>query len=312
MIAYLYAALSLRAAGRPVDDAQLRAVAAALGLSADEELFAAIARLAGPVRTRAEDGERRTAGTPVTREEAPRPTENACYIYCVVPGSESASLGLIGLGGEEAYLVSWGDLGAIVHKGGRPPALSHQSAAMHQRVVEEALQRFGAVVPLAFGHVMPGGEAAVRDWLAASHEELKEKLEKVRGKIEFGVQVMWDPEAVAARLLSQRQGLRRLKEEAQKNPGEAQQRLQAALDEEMRILADRYAREYREVLGGLSTGVRPERLRQAGDGLQMIAHFSCLVPREDADRLAGMIEECRRDGLLVKVSGPWPPYSFVA
>lgn len=319
MIAYLYAALSLRAAGRPVDDPQLRVITAALGLPVDEELFAAIARLATPatpVTVGKEIGESTTVGTPVVDEEGPRPTENGCYIYCVVPGGGSGSLGLIGLDAKEPYLICNRDLGAVVHRAGRPPAPSPQSAALHQRVVEAALQRFGAVVPLSFGHYMPGGEAAVSHWLEASYEALKEKLDKVRGKVEFGVQVMWDPEAVAARLLGLRQGLRRLKEEIQKNPGEAQearQRLQAALEEEMRILADRYTRDYQEVLVGLATGVLPERLRQAGEGLQMIAHFSCLVPRENADRLALTIEERRRrDGLLVKLSGPWPPYSFVA
>lgn len=316
MIAYLYAALSLRAAGRPVDDFHLRMLASALGLPADEELFTAIARLAELPAVRKGDAEGRAPNVPVPEGEPPRPAENACYVYCVVPGGDSVSLGPIGLDGNEVYLVPWNDLAAIVHGRARPPAVSQESAAVHQRVVEAALQRFDAVLPLSFGHVLPGGEAAVRDWLATSYDELKKKLNLVRGKIEFGVQVIWDPEAVAARLMDERPGLRRLKEETQKTPDRGQvarKRLEAALEEEMRALADSYTREYLEILGGLSTGVQSERLRQAGEGLQMIAHFSCLVPKEEADRLVATLEERRRrDGVLLKVSGPWPPYSFVA
>ena len=44
---------------------------------------------------------------------------------------------------------------------------------------------------------------------------------------------------------------------------------------------------------------------------QMILNLSVLVPRERVSDLGAVLTGFQRDGIEVRFTGPWPPYSFV-
>jgi hypothetical protein len=141
------------------------------------------------------------------------------YLYCVADSGEKVSLGPIGMNGEEVYTVPYKDICAVVHD---CPAEPYQSAdaevvkawvIAHQRLVDKAWEKWGTVLPLGFDTIIrdqAGSDPpeSVENWLAADYESLKRKMEAVRGKAEYGVQVSWQlkrvPRSVGWRKTSSR------------------------------------------------------------------------------------------------------------
>jgi len=64
----------------------------------------------------------------------------------------------------------------------------------HQSVVEAAWEKFGTVLPSGFDTIIRGSEAVsaeenLKKWLEENYEKLKENLERIKGKVEVGVQI---------------------------------------------------------------------------------------------------------------------------
>lgn len=255
------------------------------------------------------------------------PEEKGRYIYCIANTGDSLSLGPIGLEGSEVYTIPHRDLCAVVHDCPAEPYQSEDQdkvgawVTTHQAVVDTAWDRWGAVLPLGFDTIIRGEKEAdpgrcVRLWLEEDYERLKQKMERVRGKAEYGVQVFWDPRAIAKSLAETSPEIRRLEEEVRSKPrGLAymyRQQLESLLKKEMGASADRCFKEFYGRIRKHVDDIRVEKVKKAKADIQMILNLSCLVPR---DRYAELGEELdwinQRDGLSVRFTGPWPPYSFV-
>lgn len=326
MIAYLYAALTLRAAGRPVDGEGLCALLEAAGLPPREDWVRGIIRLVSPAGEPPADG----GATPARGAPAPAavPATATCYLYCVVPGAQGASLGPIGVGGRDVCLVSGETLSAVVHAcdpasplGAATPL---EGVLAHQRVIEVATERFGNALPLPFGQMVGSGEGAgelaedaIRRWLREDGPSLVARLERVRGRQEYGVQVLWDPAAVAGGLHQEEPGLAGLPQAVGgTGPGRAylaRELRQADVERRALELAGRYVQACHEAVSRRVETVRVEKIREAEGGLRMLLHLSCLLTKDEAPGLAEALAAIpAREGLSVRLTGPWPPYSFVS
>ena len=137
--------------------------------------------------------------------------EQGRYVYCVANTGEEVSLGKIGIEGQEVYTISYRDVCAVVHDCLAQPYQSDDQevvktwAMTHQKVVEAAWERWGTVLPLSFDTIIRGeaeksAEQNVKGWLGHKYQELKRRIEKVSGKTEYGVQIFWNPKAIAQNL----------------------------------------------------------------------------------------------------------------
>jgi hypothetical protein len=170
-----------------------------------------------------------------------------------------------------------GGLEAFVNRGvTRVPAPDEDALVRHDRMVS-ALAESGATLPVRFGAVMPG-EDALRELLTERGDELRARLEHVRGRVEMGVRSAW-PDTAPTRPLSGRDFMR------------------ARL--ERRRAAQRAADELHPALAELSVD-SVLTLCPREDTMFSAAY---LVERADARRFSE-----RAKG--VTVTGPWPPYSF--
>ncbi|MDP2953015.1 MAG: GvpL/GvpF family gas vesicle protein, partial [Chloroflexota bacterium] len=126
------------------------------------------------------------------------------YVYCVADSPEKTRLGEIGIGRGEVYTIPYRDLCAVVHSCAASLSSSDDREGVetwvvaHHRVVDAAWERWSTVLPMTFGTVIKGepGTEAERNteaWLKQEYEVLKGRMEVVRGKAEYGVQVFWDP-----------------------------------------------------------------------------------------------------------------------
>ena len=248
------------------------------------------------------------------------------YLYCVADSSESASLGRIGLEGEEVFTIPWRNLCAVVH---RCPAEPYQSkdeevvenwVLTHQKVVDTAWERWGTVLPSTFDTIIQGkdgenAEQTVKEWLTGEYDNLKGKMARLRSAAEYGVQILWDPEVIGHSLAQTNQELAALQAEMMSKPkGTAfmyQEKVKKLLRGELEVKAEECFRDFYRRIEQHILAVVVEKPKKAEKGQQMILNLSCLTSKRQATELGEELEHINKmAGFSVRFTGPWPPYSF--
>nr|WP_240939883.1 GvpL/GvpF family gas vesicle protein [Planosporangium flavigriseum] len=198
--------------------------------------------------------------------------------------------------------VATADLAAVVAESA-DPRLVGALAQRHDAVVRAVAASGGATLPFRLGTVVTDRQAA-RRFLTARVAALRAQLARVAGCDEWGVTVCedGDPHAEAepadastaesgtAYLLRRRQHFDRL-----------EQRRRAALE-----------------LVAWTEGALGETARDTVPGKRqdaLLLDRAYLVRRDEQPRFVEALDRCGDrlavDGLALRVTGPWPPYSFV-
>jgi len=248
------------------------------------------------------------------------------YVYCIADGAEEVTLGSIGLDGNDVYSLPVENLCAIVHNCTAEPYSSDEEAVVrrwvisHQRVVEAAQSRFGTVLPMSFDTIIRNtdsnsAEDNVHRWLIEEHDALEKKLDWVRGKEEYGVQIFWEPKTIAGMISRTNPEFRKLEEEIKSKPrGLAymyKQQLEKLIKCEVEKEVERCFKDFYGRIKRTVTELKVERTKKEEDK-HMLANLSCLVPRGGVKPLADELEKIDgMAGFSVRFTGPWPPYSFV-
>ncbi len=250
------------------------------------------------------------------------------YLYCIVEGGENTNLGSIGIDGNEVYAISYKDLLAFVHNCSAEPYRSEDEEIVkgwivtHQDVVDSMWKKTGTVLPMGFDTIIKGDEITgpeenVKKWLTEDYEKLKAKLEKVRGKAEYGVQIFWNPETMAQKIIKENAEMSKLNEDIKSKPeGTAymyRQKLADILKKEMEKKADEYFKEFYEEIKPFADDLKVEKTKKTDDEkTQMLMNLSCLMSHDENRKLGNKLDKIDTlEGFSVRYTGPWPAYSFV-
>lgn len=247
--------------------------------------------------------------------------ELGTYLYCVtnnVPKEEFLSYP--GVDGQPVHSVSFKDISGIVHKCFTEPYDTHDDeiarkwVLSHQNIVDLAMNRFGTVVPLKFNTIFKGGDDEVTGWLIEEHDRLVSLLERFRNKAEYSIRISIDESSLRA-LVNKHPEVSKLEKALENKPKGASYLLQKKLDQNMRVFREVEARAIAEEISRKITVYSEEVHREAlplEDTSQAILKISCLVKEENVKPLGKLLSSfIEKDGLAVKFTGPWPPYSFV-
>jgi len=251
----------------------------------------------------------------------------ARYLYCVADSGEQVSLGAIGIDGSKVYTIPYRDICAVVHEcpaepyNSTDPEVVNSWVLTHQKVVDEAWERWSTVLPLGFDTIVMdkdgvGAEENVRNWLQNDYDNLKSKMERVRGKAEYGVQIFWELQVIAQSLIKASPEISQLEEQIKsQSKGVAylyKQKLENALKRELESKADQCFRDFYQRIRRHVDSIVVEKTKQGDQNTQMIMNLSCLLPRNKSNELGEELENINSiDGFSVRFTGPWPPYSFV-
>lgn len=250
------------------------------------------------------------------------------YAYGIAASKEAVRLGKIGIEDNEVYTIPYKDLCVIVHNCPTEPYKSDDETVKgwvraHQNVLDEAKERFGTIIPLGFDTILqPQDDATspdqvVKDWLKEDYERLRAVMEKIKGKDEYGVQILYEPEVMRKQIAEQNEEIKKIKEEmATKSPGMAymyKQKLENAVKAEMDKLADEWFKDFYDRIKGHTDDIVVEKTKQMDKNKVMLLNLSCLVTQEKVESLGEELEKIdNMEGFSVRFTGPWPPYSFVA
>jgi hypothetical protein len=186
-------------------------------------------------------------------------------------------------------------------------------------VVDAAWERSGTVLPLAFDTIVRPGDGLdaderVMQWLTSDGPRFRGMLERLRGKVELGVQVIWDQRVVGESVAQGNDEIRQLRDKmAGKPKGVAyfyQQKIERALRQAIEAKAEECYRSCFRQVTALFPEVRSNDVKKLPDRL-MIVNLSVLAPRDRVSELGAVLMGFQAEGVDVRFTGPWPPYSFV-
>ena len=246
----------------------------------------------------------------------------ARYVCCVVPG-EVGDWQLRGLDGQPVRVICAAGLTALVHDCPAEPYQGDEERVKswvlaHSDVVDAAWEHSGVVLPMSFDTIIRPGDGLdadeqVRRWLSSEGDRFLAKLERLRHKVELGVQVLWDPRAVGEVVARSDDEIGRLRAEmAGKPKGLAyfyRQKIEQALRRALEARAEEDYRGCFRQVTALFPEVHVNKLTKLPDR-QMIVNLSVLAPRERVAELGAVLAGLQAEGVEVRFTGPWPPYSF--
>lgn len=202
-----------------------------------------------------------------------------------------------------------------------------ETARAHQAVVD-ALTEVTTPLPLRLATVHHDDDS-VRRSLEADREELAGTLDRLAGRVEWGVKVYAEtdraqrraaPAASPSAAGAAPEGGARSPADAAPGSGRAylRRRMRAVSDRESALdEAENTGRTLHAALAAYAEDVRlhpPQDPRLSGALGQNLLNAAYLVPRERAGRFVERAEQLGAHDPVVRVevTGPWAPYSFVA
>src|SRR3989442_5321959 len=244
-------------------------------------------------------------------------TSSGVYVYCIIECAEPRTFGKIGIGGrgDVVYTVQYRDLAAVVSQAAlQVYDPTRENALTHERVNEVVMVDNGFTpVPMSFGTVFKTEKDTV-EFLKDTYDALRDVLQKMQGKLEFGLKVNWNRDEVLAELERENEDIRRLKSEIVNNQHSstyfARMQLGRLVEQALADRSNEYVAEVYERLRETAIASRP--MKTIGDKMIMNAAF--LVERGRADEFDRKVQEIghKHEGKLVfRYTGPWPPWSFV-
>jgi len=253
-------------------------------------------------------------------EDTPRPArlasrESGRYVYGIVESRDRLDFGRTGIGGTEepVYTVNYRDLAAVVSNTSVyifDP--TRENALAHEHVIETAMKDY-TVIPMSFGAVFRT-DNDIREVLRSIYSSLKDVLEQMSGKLEFGLKVNWDRDRIIEDLKREDPEVRRFHQEILRKHLEttylARMQLGRMIDRALGERSTGYVREIYEALRGLCVVSRDNQ--PIGDKMIMNAAF--LVERDrlpEFDEAVNRIAKKYGPRLKFRYTGPWPPYNFV-
>ncbi|HYC93530.1 MAG TPA: GvpL/GvpF family gas vesicle protein [Thermoanaerobaculia bacterium] len=186
----------------------------------------------------------------------------------------------------------------------------------HQDVVADLMKRT-AIVPLR-AFTLFSSEEALRSYLHEHADTLKKVLERLDGKQEWTLQVEFEPSRWSASLASRVGSLRTLQSEIDSAaPGKAFLLRKKLEDEKKRSSKEAEQQVVAEIEQLVLEKLRSETLaetRERRDGA--FPQINVLINRDEEAALqelhATLLDRYASEGVIVGLTGPWPPYTFAA
>ena len=198
-----------------------------------------------------------------------------------------------------------------------------QCAVAHDAVVEHFARRH-PVIPMKLFTLFTSDERAVAH-VGRTRRKLDRLFARVADREEWGVRLLLDERRALAQAGSS--GARHPSGRALERPGPASStisgtqflaRKKSAKDARQRVVADALAEadQLHAALARLADDSRRRTPAVEGPTSRMVLDAAFLVPRADARRFRAAATDAARAlrprGFEVSLTGPWPPYHFVA
>lgn len=249
------------------------------------------------------------------------------YMYCIINSGTASNFGDIGINDTEVCTVPYQNIAAVVHSceaksyATNEIEMAKDWILAHSYVIDNATKKFGTVLPFSFDVIVRGDDDTVKEWLARGYGRLKEELERVKDKAEYSVQIFYEHEKLAEKIVNSDQELGELKKKTEKMPkGTAylfqkqyEQKVKDAISADISGLAKEFSSRIKAHAEEMKVEENPSQAPEKYRSKKLIVTLSCLVHRDNVEKLGEVLDEInKRADFAVRFTGPWAPFSFVA
>ena len=235
------------------------------------------------------------------------------YLYAISLDADNRAYDVVGIDRQAVSRVSNGRVAAVVScfSGGKiRPERSHMAA--HKEVLAR-LMLDSTVLPMAFG-IIANDLKAVKTMLTLHEDDFAEQLERVAGKVEMGLRVVWQVPNIFELFVDLHPELRQKRDQllgGNRGPRH-EEKLELGRFFEQLLTEDREAHfnKIEEALTPCCDAIKRSPPRQ----VQEVANLSLLVERDRLNDLDEAILAAARvfdDNYSFDVNGPWAPHNFV-
>jgi len=236
------------------------------------------------------------------------------YLYGIIKEPQPTRFSFSGVGEAEVYTVNYQKVAAVVSDIELQEVDPTRKNVRAHTVVQDKLLKNYALLPMGFG-MIAGSEDEVQRLLEKNHDGFIRELKRLAGKIEVGLKVFWDREAMVSEIEGENQEFANLKAKinAASSPIEAQNLLVEAGKLIERIATDwkhKYARAIYATLEELSVDAR----LNDSLGIKNILNGSFLIDKsrgKEFQEKVYQLDSKYQGKVNFKYVGPLPPYSFV-
>lgn len=233
------------------------------------------------------------------------------YLYAIIDRPEAPLPDEPGLEGAPLFSVSHRDIVAVASPlTADQVSVTEANLWQHEEIVE-ALMVDRAVLPVRFGTVL-ADESALQDVMVAHYADFVADLDRVRGRVELGLRVLWDSDEQGSRGARATPVAFRLQEQGSRGDGRAY--MMARLEEE------RQRRAWRERAETLATKLHTPLAERAVDSThevlvttRFLLKAAYLVERGEVTAFQREVKALNAayPELRFLCTGPWPAYNFV-
>lgn len=195
-----------------------------------------------------------------------------------------------------------------------------QVARRHEAVLEEALGG-ATIVPLRLCTIFED-EGGVKQMLVDQGPSLREALDALEGRQEWGAKLLVQPSALESAARERSAEARALQDELEARSGGGAYMLRRRLERHLRQEAERIGGELGDAVHAALSDCAtdfvlnsPQNRELSGHDGDMLLNAAYLIEDDNVERLHALVAELEREhagmGARLELSGPWPPYNFV-
>lgn len=257
------------------------------------------------------------------------------YLYCLVQVDESddePTLETTGVDGEPVSIVTEDGIGAVVHAceeiyDSDDLAQIRRWLVRHQTVVDEAGETFGTPVPFQFDTILQSDDEGVREWIRSESDTLEQVLSGLADHWEYRIEVVETDPISDEALIEHDERLRELDEQMSGSEDGTAFLLEKQFDQrltevranrresitaDLQTRIDEHAREVHALERTASASISDD-IADAGemDDGETLCRLTVLAHEADESAIGSVLDDvAAHDGLEVRFTGPWPPYTF--
>jgi hypothetical protein len=250
------------------------------------------------------------------------------YLYCLIDTAtaESNTISARGVDDNSVYVIENETVGAVVHDcetiyDSENMDEIKQWVLKHQQVVDTAGDIFGTPLPMRFNTILEGGNTSVTQWLDENHNEIREELVSLADRWEYRIRLFWEPSLFEDQITDQDDRLQELQRRKQQAGAGKAFLVEKQYDKRLRELKQERRSELTALLQEAVSPIVNELTEQEShssltdansstDGEQ-VARLAVLADETEETALGDRLDELvEQDGVRIRFSGPWPPYTF--
>jgi len=201
-----------------------------------------------------------------------------------------------------------------------------EKALAHEKVIEEAMRKDDKIIsliPMRFGIIFKE-KSGLEETLGGYYSKIKEALNRIRGKQEWGVKVYLKDKEKFEQVIKEKNEVIKEKE---KEIASLPEGIAFFMEEELKeVISREVGEELNNTVEVLFEGLKKQAIdatkckilgkELTGRCEPMVLNSAYLIPEEKIEdfkeKAEGLNQEIQAKGFYLEYSGPWPAYNFTS